>query len=339
MSKIALIGDTHFRGLINEDLYERKFQLFKDVCKYCKDNNVNEVYHLGDVFDRINPLSFELKMLSEVFIAYDVNIKLLIGNHDLGRDKKEHSLGWLEVLQDYMFCIEMYTNFIDLGKIVLIPFADSISIEDYLLQIKNKEDKYVIGHFGVTGVRTYNDVELHEDLVNIDCLQDFRKVFLGHVHYRQLLANVQFIGSLYPINFGETDSKGFTILDIDTGEEEFIILDRFRYKQYKFNLKNMIDIDSIEVEEGDLVKIQLEGYEKEIKLLSISDIRQSLISKGAIDVKFQIQVVKNREIHNSNMVIGKSNASLLSHYLDNINELGNKDLLYNEGIQIMKECR
>ena len=71
MSKIALIGDTHF-GIRNDspifhEYFKRSLKYFFD---YIDDNKIQHIIHLGDLFDRRKFLSYLTASVCRKAVSY-----------------------------------------------------------------------------------------------------------------------------------------------------------------------------------------------------------------------------------------------------------------------------
>jgi predicted MPP superfamily phosphohydrolase len=87
--KIALITDTHF-GVRNDSPHFMEYfsRFFDDIFfPYCKEHNITEAIHLGDLMDRRKYVNYNtLHGIQENFIKklneFDLKMHCLIGNHD-----------------------------------------------------------------------------------------------------------------------------------------------------------------------------------------------------------------------------------------------------------------
>ena len=87
--KIAFICDTHF-GARNDSPFflDNALSFFeKQFFPYLRDNNITNVIHLGDFFDRrkyvnFNTLSVVRKRFVDKVVNDKLNLHITIGNHD-----------------------------------------------------------------------------------------------------------------------------------------------------------------------------------------------------------------------------------------------------------------
>lgn len=75
MNNVALLTDTHFGMRKNRDIFlDSQIRFFNEVfVPYLKDNNIKDVFILGDLFDNRNTLNIMTK--NEVFNLFDTILK------------------------------------------------------------------------------------------------------------------------------------------------------------------------------------------------------------------------------------------------------------------------
>ena len=79
-----------------------------------------------------------------------------------------------------------------------------------------------MGHFELTGHEVIPGVSFKEGMSD-KILNRFETVFSGHFHIRSSKNNIQYLGTQYQMTFGDSNTKkGFSILDTDTREVDFI---------------------------------------------------------------------------------------------------------------------
>lgn len=231
---VALIADTHFSnsygygGISDSSIinyrFSKQLEAFEKVLSYCKEHQIKEMIHLGDVFNSCNPTSIELykfgQLFEKVYTVFD-KVLWLVGNHDISSGGVS-SLIWLRSFVSVDCLIDTMK---EEGNFVFIPWFGyrqekerGKQIEVFLGGIRDKQKKIVLGHFPVTGSKVgINDFELMKDsdFVEVESLLEFKAVYLGHIHLRQKLDNLEYVGSLLPLDFGEAnEEKGFVVIDM-----------------------------------------------------------------------------------------------------------------------------
>ena len=88
--KIAIITDTHFGARNDSLVFNEHFYKFweETFFPYLKNNNINDVIHLGDVMDKRKFVSYKTaqdfrKRFLQVFEDNNINLKMIVGNHDI----------------------------------------------------------------------------------------------------------------------------------------------------------------------------------------------------------------------------------------------------------------
>ncbi len=231
--KIAFICDTHF-GCRNDSPFflENALSFFeKQFIPYLIKNNIKNVIHLGDFFDRrkyinFNTLSQVRKNVIEIFENLGITIHITIGNHDTYY-KNTNSLNSLkEILGEKYNHIKIYENpttlIFDNFCFGLIPWVTKENEEDVLNYVKTCPCRMIGGHFEIVGFQVIPGVK-HQGGFNISVFSRFDRVLSGHFHIKQSEGNIYYLGTQYQMNFSDVHStKGFHVYDIQTDEMEFI---------------------------------------------------------------------------------------------------------------------
>lgn len=228
--KIFVISDTHFGVRSNSmewiDIQRSFFfdWFINDIKGRISKND--EIFHLGDVFD--SRQSINLKVLNlgmEIFEALSklAPIRVILGNHDC-HDLNSNSinsvkpLGWLPNVTVYE-----EPELIELaGKSILMmpwranPEQEKLCLEEF------KSADYLFCHTDVKGAdfNKWTKVDHGNEVVEF---KSFKKVYTGHIHYRQRVGNINFVGCPYELTRSDMGNpKGYWILDLEKGTEEFI---------------------------------------------------------------------------------------------------------------------
>lgn len=232
---VSVITDTHFGRTFKEGVsldrrgeYEAK--ILDDFGEFLSHPQTNIVVHAGDLFDTPE-VNYEvlLKVYSKIRNAALENplvcYYFIAGNHDLNRDdsKNEHcSFRLLQILLKTERNVEFVLE-------NLVVRRDNAVIDLFPWDYKNEEFKvypeanYVIGHF--------ND-PVPEAIAN------FKGIKLsGHFHKRHLTADgTFFVGSLYPIAFGE-ESDDSEMITLTLNQYENINNEELKNKRVRILLK------------------------------------------------------------------------------------------------------
>lgn len=231
--KIWLIGDTHF-GYKGDDQewLDDYAGYFEDVIIPLMKEKVGEndiLVHCGDVFD--NRSSIGLNTISRVVHLFEEfgkifnDIRIVVGNHDMGK-KTSTDMSSLDVLKYVPNVKVYYQPEVDVicGKTCLFnPWYEDFEKEKELLAGVNVN--YIFGHIQIGGSKTADRSGVKITLDKGVGIKDFKsaQVYAGHIHIRQDNKNVHYVGNPYHKDRGDRENvKGITVLDIRTGETEFI---------------------------------------------------------------------------------------------------------------------
>ena len=232
MAKIAILGDNH-QGVKNDnvvfhDYFSKCFSWFFD---YIDANNIKEIIHLGDVYDRrkyINFLSAHRirKDFFEQIVSRGIKAHIITGNHDVFW-KNSHVVNSLEeIIGDRYPGINVYSEpqaiTIDGLSIQLVPWiCESNAIQSYDT-IKNTSCQILVGHFELQGFELLKGV-IAEHGDDPALFSKFDLVFSGHYHHKSSKGNIHYLGAFAEYTWADfNDPRGITIFDTDTRKFEFI---------------------------------------------------------------------------------------------------------------------
>jgi DNA repair exonuclease SbcCD nuclease subunit len=224
--KILQFTDIHFGKKNNSILHNQDCLNFIDfVCDSVKkDKEIDAIAFLGDWFENRNAINVEtLNLASEgadKLNALGIPIYFVVGNHDLYQRFNRRVFA-TRVFKDKK-------NFVIIDHFVIlndeILFSPFLFHQEYpqLAQFANKV-KYAMGHFEfknfvLTG--TSNIMEKGPDHTAFDF---FTFIFSGHYHKRQIKDNTIYIGSTFPMDYGDTGdrARGFCVLDTRNDDVNF----------------------------------------------------------------------------------------------------------------------
>ena len=255
--KVYMITDTHFGIYINNmekwlNMMESTFYNF--VIPFLK-KNVEEgdvLIHLGDLFDNrtsipiiiLNKVEKILKDLSDI-----IPVHIMVGNHDLF-NKGSNDINSVRIFS-YMKNISVYekTKTLEIfgTKLVLMPWVEKRI--DMIKEINSNPGDYLLCHSDLNGCLMHLNSVAHRNADKIDILEfkNYKRVFSGHVHIRQISKNFEFIGSLWQMDRNDMgDQKGITVLDLPTGKIKFIPND-YSPVFKKVLVKTEDDIDELDL--------------------------------------------------------------------------------------------
>jgi len=231
--KIALITDTHFGARNDSLLFLEFFRKFYDNVFFptLKERGITEVIHLGDVVDRRKFINYKTLNSMKDILFYPleemgVNIKVIIGNHDIYY-KNTLKVNSMEELTKGMDHVSVYTDpcEVDLTKdhkVLFVPWICADNEDETRELIEKTRTKVAFGHLQIEGIEQHKGsfaIEGH----SMSMFKAFQKVFSGHFHHRSTTGNVTYLGNPYEITWSDyNDKRGFHIYDTETMETEFI---------------------------------------------------------------------------------------------------------------------
>jgi len=204
----------------------------EETIKYIKKNQPRFVIIAGDYFDRrVNKDEDIYSKSIGYLIEISKNTKnLIVLNGTLSHDNFTlRILNELKKLQNNIYFFENLSyEVIDGKKFLLIPEEYPTNPKEYYKNIYNYDVDYIVGHGELEGAKLHSGIDnrrLKGWKFNVSKLEETGAIWSmwGHIHLKQDLSDKTFYsGSLGRKNFGEEESKGFTVLSLDSSSREFI---------------------------------------------------------------------------------------------------------------------
>lgn len=289
------------------------------------EHHADNIIITGDVFEEPKPapslITFFIAWLKKCQV-YDVNVHIIVGNHDIIRSGYVYSSP-LDIINEVeLDNVNIYrdidTVMIGTTAFTLIPFrdrksfsvsgnADAIgmlrdSLVYELASIPVTYHKVVVGHLAIEGSIPVGD-EI-DDMANelfcpLDMFQGYDYVWMGHVHKPQVMRKknpyIAHIGSMDISNFGEVDQeKHLVIIECDTNGFEVESLPTRPLKKITITIPKDIEdtttyvIDEIKKEKADfnrsIVRVEISLSTPELKSVSKVTIEKFLLEQGVFNV-------------------------------------------------------
>jgi DNA repair exonuclease SbcCD ATPase subunit/DNA repair exonuclease SbcCD nuclease subunit len=156
---------------------------------------------------------------------------LTLGNHDLNL-KHSTSVSSLDGL-DMHPKIKVFREITPVGDhFLFIPYYEDQSkivafVQDFARQFPERAAKMtVFGHLGINGaVQNTRYKTTFSGAVGPDVFAPFKATYSGHFHvFQRMDHRVTYCGSPLQFNFGDAgDQRGIMVLDMDTGNDRFIL--------------------------------------------------------------------------------------------------------------------
>lgn len=243
-----MISDIHFGVRSNSlewlQIQKDYFNNFFIPLLKSKFQRDDMLWILGDVFDQrqsINSLiqNTALKIFSDLSKILPVHI--LVGNHDIYY-KSTNDVNSLLPLS-FLPNITIYEEPVKLDlyndrTLFVMPWRKDLNAEKETLD--NETADILFCHTGYAGAFQNKFAEIHESLCSLDNFLRYKRVYSGHIHYRQELNNVKLIGCPYQLTRSDVDNqKGVYLLDLEKETEEFFEND-YSPKYLKISLENIL---------------------------------------------------------------------------------------------------
>lgn len=334
--KIAILGDTHF-GVRGDSLkfhdYYKKF--YDNVFfPYLKENNITNVFQLGDLFDRRKFINFNTLALSKQYFfdqIADLELKFytLLGNHDIfWKESLEVNSTGL-VLGEY----SQYINLIDKPTPVAFPDGTTIDLIPWICKENQKEvfefideskSDLCFGHFEIAGFPMYKGMVGHHGLSH-EMFAKYERVLSGHYHTRSKQENIEYIGTPYEMTWQDyNDPRGFCVFDTETRELEFIRNPYTIHEKITYDDKNQDPDASIIDIKDKYVKVAVVNKSD---LYKFDQFINELYTKDAHEIKIIEDFSEFNDGEISTEINIEDTMSILSNYVDSVETDENKEEL------------
>lgn len=293
--KLLHTSDLHIgKNLSEESFYDDQKYILDEIIKIVKEKNINVVMIPGDIYDKSIPSS-EASMIFDKFLTTlsKMNVKVLItsGNHDsnerLSYGAKIFNEFNIHIVTSYEGQIEKIS--IDDVDFYLLPFlkpfhlkhlmdekeyekiTNSNDMMKWILKrekIDKKRKNILLAHQFVMWNGTLPEqcdsesVSLNNvgtlDAIDVNLLDDFDYVALGHIHRPQKIKRdtVRYSGTPLKYSFSEVnDKKSVVIIDTDNIEKiELLELTPLRgMKVLKGSFEEVMNMKPTD----DIIKVEL----------------------------------------------------------------------------------
>lgn len=258
LNKVALITDLHY-GARNDNLslinYQNRFyndHFFTTLEK----EGIKEVYILGDLVDRRKYINFNTAYrlrtdFIERLLPYQVHV--IAGNHDV-YFKTTNELNALAELLALYPNIHLYENpstikMLDDGpSVLMMPWICEYNFKESMEALKTSQSKFCFGHFQIQGFEMYQG-SYCEDGLSSDIFNKFQMVASGHFHKKSSNFNIHYLGATHEMIWSDFNCpRGFHLMDVNTGELEFIknpyrLFNKVLYSDKNKTIEEVFDVD------------------------------------------------------------------------------------------------
>jgi len=230
--KIAIITDTHAGCRNNSLVFNDYFLRFYEEIFFPyleKNQDIDTIIHIGDVFDnrkhiQLNILSNWREKIFERLEKLRKNVHIIVGNHDAHWKNSNEVNSPKELLSQYNWEVYEHPTTIDFDNlsICFLPWINESNYIQSLKEIQDTKAQVCMGHLAIQGFEMFAG-HVAESGLDRSIFGKFDLVFSGHFHHKSNEHNIHYLGSPYPMTWGDYgDPRGFHIFDTDTRELQFI---------------------------------------------------------------------------------------------------------------------
>jgi DNA repair exonuclease SbcCD nuclease subunit len=210
--------------------------------------------HLGDVYDsrqsiNLKVLNLCVEVFGELSKIFPDGIFIIAGNHDC-YSKESNDINSLTSLK-FIPNINVYEEPISLvfgkRKAFMMPWRTNEESAAELLAEVPAHD-YLFCHTDIRGL-SFNKYTKIEEGISYNKLENFNRVYSGHIHYSQNFGKVRMLGSPYQLTRSDMDNKkAILLLDLET-EEEILFENDFSPKFIRIGFDSVLERTPIELED------------------------------------------------------------------------------------------
>ncbi len=245
VKRIWFITDTHLgvRNNSNDWIENIRDYFFNWFFPLVKENYRpgDILLHLGDFFDsrqsiNLRVLNLGVEIAEEMSRLFEGGVHIIVGNHDIwGKNSNEinslKSIKWIPGIKIYEEPLS--TNF-GSRSFFLMPWRKDHEEDSKTLEEANPHD-VLCCHADIRGLK-FNKYVMNEEGSDVTKFEKFQKVYSGHIHYSQIVGNINMLGSPYELTRSDMDNpKSIWLLDLDTMKEKrFVNNHSPKFKRFNF---------------------------------------------------------------------------------------------------------
>jgi DNA repair exonuclease SbcCD nuclease subunit len=330
MSKICILGDTHFGARGDNPHFHRYFKQFYDnvFFPYLEKEGIEYVIQLGDLFDRRKYINFHTLHQAKEYFFTPLNSKYkswcLVGNHDTYYKNtiEVNSPGLL--LKDYNNINKIvgpYETSFDGVSILMVPWICQDNYVEVMNAIAVSKSQICIGHFEINGFEMHKGT-VCTDGIGTEIFDKFDLVISGHFHTKSKHGSINYTGTPYEMTWSDyNDPKGFHVLDTRTRELEFIenpykMFHKFFYDDVSMNMHDILSKEDFRNYKDTIVKVIIKNKTNPYMF-------DMFIEKMQKSEPFDMQVVEdhlNLNLEDDSTIVSEAEDTLtiLSKYVDHL---------------------
>ncbi len=283
MSKITMSTDWHF-GKSNGKFDDIILNGIYEQCQHAKDNGIKVLFNLGDTLDIKQTISTStLNYLAKAFTAVNETfdkVYVIVGNHDMSKktfNDDGHNVHILSAysnveLIDNPTMIEIFNK-----SFYMLPYFPNEHFQSHIFP----EADFMMGHIEVQGFMLNQFIKAQGGVNENTITKQYKKVFLGHFHKRQVSRTITYIGNMCRFFYGENDDpRGWTVLDVE--KETSVFIEYEHPRMFKYKLSELLDSDDLSevFKPGDNLKLVID---EQLKYSELEELKAQLILTHKIE--------------------------------------------------------
>lgn len=258
-----ITSDLHFTD-VPRDAY--RFGIIDRLIAAAVQHRATDIFILGDITDRkdnhsgafINTL---VKHFVRLFDETKARIHILQGNHDYS-DPANPTLGFLPMLDIDIFWHGRRGahNLVGAAKsgesVIMFPFCRGTDdFKSMLSRVPSANFVAAFFHQTFTGAKASSGVSMDGIPAVMVKKISAKRYFAGDIHVPQKIGDVEYVGSPYPIRFGDDFQPRFLRYD---PKADGVWDERFKtIRKRTVYIDDVADIDGAGLKHGDQVKIRM----------------------------------------------------------------------------------
>lgn len=325
--KFVQIGDVHFdvpfttisdRLNLGEQRRLEQRKAFKKVIDYIKDNDVENLFICGDLYENEYIRSSTIEYINKLFKEIE-NTKIFIipGNHDpFLNDSFYKNFKWNSNVKIFGSKIEK----VELDNVNIYGYGfDDFELNKNLEEIELDKNKFniLLTHGDLYNASKYNAINL-KDIIN----KGFDYIAIGHIHKR----DEYYSGSLISLGFDEPGEHGFIYGEVNENKlvrkfikadsREFIIMeiDVSKYESKEDLIEALNEIDT----KDNLYEIIFVGNRKFDIEINIKLLQENIVK------------IKDKTKYSVNLEQKENEKTLTGFFIKNLKEELNNQLITEE---------
>ncbi len=217
------IADIHI--FLNKRHEEHK-HVFNNLYTSLKENNVDRIAVLGDVFQSKTTLSPEAIETAYYFflnLSMIAPVDIIVGNHDVNLKNDERLDSITPIVNTintnkYPLKVYLKSGLYKITESINYGVFSCLDEENFPIEFNEEENVIYIAlfHGPLSGVKLTDDFELENTRYSKDLFKNYNIAFCGDIHIQQELGNAHYSGSLLALDFSEGNREhGYLLWDIN----------------------------------------------------------------------------------------------------------------------------